>query len=72
MSMKKIFQVGDYVLGRVFQYTQEINAGKLSIKWEGPYQISQVIGKGDYRLQTLDDKEVLQSWNVTHLKRYYF
>ncbi|KAJ9564196.1 hypothetical protein OSB04_000162 [Centaurea solstitialis] len=30
----KIFQVGDYVLRQVFQNTQELNAGKLSIKWE--------------------------------------
>ncbi|KAJ9539491.1 hypothetical protein OSB04_032224 [Centaurea solstitialis] len=29
----KIFQVGDYVLRQVFQNTQELNAGKLSIKW---------------------------------------
>ena len=28
----KIFQVGDYVLRRVFQNMQEVNAGKLSIK----------------------------------------
>jgi hypothetical protein len=68
----KIFQVGDYVLRRVFQITQEVNAGKLSIKWEGPYQISQVMGKGAYRLQTLDGKEVPRSWNATHIKRYYF
>ena len=68
----KIFQVGDYVLRRVFQNTQEVNAGKLSIKWEGPYQISQVMGKGAYRLQTLDGKEVPRSWNATHIKRYYF
>ena len=68
----KIFQVGDYVLRWIFQNTQEVNAEKLSIKWEGPYQISQVIGKGAYRLQTLEGKEVPRSWDVTHLKRYYF
>ncbi|KAJ9551982.1 hypothetical protein OSB04_016027 [Centaurea solstitialis] len=68
----KIFQVGDYVLRHVFQNTQETNAGKLSIKWEGPYRISKVIGNGAYRLMTMDGKEIPRSWNATHLKRYYF
>ena len=68
----KIFQVGDYVLRRVFQNTRELNAGKLSVKWEGPYQISQVIGNGAYKLKTMDDKDIPRSWNATHLKRYYF
>ncbi|KAI3769901.1 hypothetical protein L6452_01015 [Arctium lappa] len=41
----KVFQEGEYVLRRVFQNTQEPNAGKLSTKWEGPYQISSIVGK---------------------------
>ncbi|KAI3746658.1 hypothetical protein L6452_09097 [Arctium lappa] len=65
----KVFQVGDHVLRRVFQNTQEPNAGKLSIKWDCPYRISQVVGKGAYRLQTLDDQEIPCSGNATHLKR---
>ena len=68
----KVFQVGDYVLRRVFQNTQELNAGKLSVKWEGPYRISQVIGNGAYKLKTMDDIDIPRSWNATHLKRYYF
>ncbi|KAJ9536516.1 hypothetical protein OSB04_un000310 [Centaurea solstitialis] len=68
----KIFQVGDYVLRQVFQNTQELNAGKLSIKWEGPYIISKIIGNGAYKLTNIEGKEVPRSWNATHLKRYYF
>ncbi|KAJ9561199.1 hypothetical protein OSB04_006359 [Centaurea solstitialis] len=68
----KIFQVGDYVLQHVFQNTQEPNAGKLSIKWEGPYIISKVIGNGAYRLTTIKGMEIPRSWNAHHLKRYYF
>ncbi|KAJ9564345.1 LOW QUALITY PROTEIN: hypothetical protein OSB04_000311 [Centaurea solstitialis] len=68
----KIFQVGDYVLRHVFQNTQEPNAGKLSIKWEGPYIISKVIGNGAYRLTTTEGMEIPRSWNAHHLKRYYF
>ncbi|KAJ9543856.1 hypothetical protein OSB04_023563 [Centaurea solstitialis] len=68
----KNFQVGDYVLRHVFQNTQEPNAGKLSIKWEGPYIISKVIGNGAYRLTTIEGMEIPRSWNAHHLKRYYF
>ncbi|KAJ9536285.1 hypothetical protein OSB04_un000531 [Centaurea solstitialis] len=65
----KIFQVGDYVLRLVFQNTQELNAGKLSIKWEGPYIISKAIGNGAYRLTTMEGMEIPRSWNAHHLKR---
>ncbi|KAJ9546252.1 hypothetical protein OSB04_025959 [Centaurea solstitialis] len=68
----KVFQVGDYVLRHVFQNTQELNAGKLSIKWEGPYRISKVIGNGAYKLTTLEGKEIPHSWKANHLKRYCF
>ncbi|KAI3719985.1 hypothetical protein L6452_20892 [Arctium lappa] len=64
----KVFQEGDYVLRRVFQNTQEVNAGKLSTKWEGPYQISSIVGKGTYKIQTLDDRDIPRSWNAVHLK----
>ncbi|KAJ9544704.1 hypothetical protein OSB04_024411 [Centaurea solstitialis] len=66
----KIFQVGDYVLRHVFQNTQEQNAGKLSIKWEGPYIISKVVGNGAYRLMTMEGMEIPRSWNAHHLKSY--
>ncbi|KAJ9542340.1 LOW QUALITY PROTEIN: hypothetical protein OSB04_028846 [Centaurea solstitialis] len=68
----KIFQVGDYLLQHVFQNTHEPNAGKLSIKWEGPYVISKVIGNGAYQLTTMEGIEIPRSWNAHHLKRYYF
>ncbi|KAI3678474.1 hypothetical protein L6452_37768 [Arctium lappa] len=68
----KNFQEGNYVLRRVFQNTQEPNAGKLSTKWEGPYQISNVVGKGAYKIQTLDGRDIPRSWNAVHLMRYFF
>ncbi|KAJ9535409.1 hypothetical protein OSB04_un001477 [Centaurea solstitialis] len=68
----KVFQLGDYVLRRVFPNTQESNAGKLSIKWEGPYIITKIVGKGAYKISTIEGIEIPRSWNATHLKRYYF
>ena len=69
---EKVFQEGDCVLRCMFQNTQELNAEKLSTKWEGPYKIFKVVGKGAYKLQTLDDEDIPRSWNATHLKMYYF
>ncbi|KAJ9547969.1 LOW QUALITY PROTEIN: hypothetical protein OSB04_020512 [Centaurea solstitialis] len=68
----KVFQIGDHVLRRVFPNTQESNAGKLSIKWEGPYIITKIVGKGAYKISTIEGNEIPRSWNATHLKRYYF
>ncbi|KAJ9560378.1 hypothetical protein OSB04_005538 [Centaurea solstitialis] len=68
----KVFQLGDHVLRRVFPNTQESNAGKLSIKWEGPYIITKIVGKGAYKISTIEGNEIPRSWNATHLKRYYF
>lgn len=42
----KVFQVGDWVLRKVFQNTRDPNDGKLDPAWEGPYQISKVLGQG--------------------------
>ncbi|KAJ9542724.1 hypothetical protein OSB04_029230, partial [Centaurea solstitialis] len=64
----KVFQVGDHVLRRVFLNTQESNAGKLSIKWEGPYIITKIMGKGAYKISTIEGNEIPRSWNATHLK----
>ncbi|KAJ9542676.1 hypothetical protein OSB04_029182 [Centaurea solstitialis] len=65
----KIFQVGDYVLRHVFQNTQEPNAGKLSIKWEGPYVISKVVGNGAYELTTMEG--IARLSQVSHDYRKY-
>ncbi|KAJ9545572.1 hypothetical protein OSB04_025279, partial [Centaurea solstitialis] len=64
----KVFQVGDHVLRRVFPNTQESNAGKLSIKWEGPYIITKIVGNGAYKISTIEGNEIPRSWNATHLK----
>ena len=44
---------------------------KLSPTWEGPYRVSEVLGKGAYKLKDLRDKDVPQVWNAFHLKKYY-
>ena len=65
------FKLGDLVLRRVFQNTQEMNSGKLGNNWEGPYKVTAIVKNGVYRLETLDEVEVPRSWNAFHLKKYY-
>ncbi|XP_075095176.1 uncharacterized protein LOC142173479 [Nicotiana tabacum] len=67
----RYLKVGDLVLRKVTQNTQELNAGKLGPMWEGPYRISAITGKGSYGLENQNGDKLPSNWNVTHLKRYY-
>ena len=68
----KTFQLGDWVLRKAFQNTKNPADGKLAPPWEGPYEITQVIGNGAYRLTDQQGNPVPRSWNATHLRKYYF
>uniref|UniRef100_A0A803N6I0 Integrase catalytic domain-containing protein n=1 Tax=Chenopodium quinoa TaxID=63459 RepID=A0A803N6I0_CHEQI len=68
----KTFQLGDWVLRRAFQNTMNPADGKLAPPREGPYEITQVIGNGAYRLTDQQGNPVPRSWNANHLKKYYF
>src|SRR5438045_9578891 len=46
-------------------------SGKLAPKWKGPYYIHEEIGKGAYKLRTLDGKVLKTSHNVKHIKKYF-
>ena len=50
---KRKFKVGDTVLKQVFQNTKEAGAGALGYSLEGPYQITEVLRSGAYRLADL-------------------
>ena len=64
--------VGDLVLRKVLGTTKNPAWGKLGLNWEGPYQITLVVGIGAYYLEDLDEKTILHPWNVNNLKRYYY
>ncbi|KAL0458671.1 UNVERIFIED_CONTAM: hypothetical protein Slati_0494300 [Sesamum latifolium] len=61
------FQVGDLVLQRV----DALKPGKLDPTWEGPYKVTNVIGRGAYRLEDLEGRLLPRPWNVHNLKKYY-
>nr|AAK26119.1 putative gag-pol precursor [Oryza sativa Japonica Group] len=60
--------VDDLVLRRV-----QTRAGlsKLSPMWEGPYRVIGVPRPGSVRLATGDGTELLNPWNIEHLRRFY-
>ncbi|XP_024015836.1 uncharacterized protein LOC112089095 [Eutrema salsugineum] len=66
------FDEGDLVLRKVFQNTEELNAGKLGTNWEGPYQIMRIVKPRVYELMQLDGTPIPRSWNSANLKRYYY
>ena len=69
----KNFEVGDMVLQE--NISNAIAKGELKGKfepnWVGPYIITEVFGRGAYRLSTLDGEILKNPINVRHLKRYY-
>jgi len=46
------------------------NDGKFSANWEGPFRVTEVAGKGAYRLECLSGQAVPRTWNAAHLKFY--
>ena len=67
----KVFEEGDLVLRNCRASRPVGEHRKLSPTWEGPYLISSVVEKGAYRLQTLEGKEIANTWNAQHLRKYY-
>jgi len=45
--------------------------GKFSANWDSPYRIREDVGGGAYRLEQLSREEILNTWNVSHLKFYF-
>ncbi|KAJ0928681.1 hypothetical protein HanRHA438_Chr04g0196751 [Helianthus annuus] len=64
------FNPGDYVL-RDNEASNAEKPGKLAPKWEGPYIIDAVFGKGAYKLRTINNKEVPRTWNAQQLRKCY-
>ncbi|GJR02480.1 hypothetical protein Tco_0525464 [Tanacetum coccineum] len=45
--------------------------GKLGPKWEGPYEVTEALGKGAYKLRDRNGKLLPRTWNVRNLKKCY-
>nr|GEU60163.1 hypothetical protein [Tanacetum cinerariifolium] len=47
------------------------DGGKLEPKWEGPYEITEALGKGAYKLRDRNGNTLPRTWNVCNLKKCY-
>ncbi|GJZ82633.1 reverse transcriptase domain-containing protein [Tanacetum coccineum] len=47
------------------------DGGKLGQKWEGPYEITEALGDGAYKLKSVDGTVLPRTWNIANLKKCY-
>ncbi|GJR55331.1 reverse transcriptase domain-containing protein [Tanacetum coccineum] len=62
------FRRGDLV----YQNNEAIHAeegGKIGPKWEGPYEVTEALGKGAYKLRDRKGNVLPRTWNVRNLKK---
>nr|GFA59379.1 reverse transcriptase domain-containing protein [Tanacetum cinerariifolium] len=64
------FKLGDFVY-RSNDASHAVAGGKLGPKWEGPYEVTDALGNGAYKLRSMDGTMLPRTWNVTNLKRCY-
>ena len=62
-----LIAAGDWVMRRI-----PIPQAKLQPNWEGPSEITEVVGNGAYRLKEIHNgKPIPRTWNALYLKKYY-
>nr|GEY65172.1 reverse transcriptase domain-containing protein [Tanacetum cinerariifolium] len=64
------FKPGDFVY-HSNDASHAVAGGKLGPKWEGPYEVTDALGNGAYKLRSTDGTMLPRTWNVTNLKRCY-
>jgi len=62
------FQIVDLVMRKAHPYHLE---NKLSPKWTGPFRVTEVLGNGAYKLETLEGGAIPRTWNAAILKFYF-
>ncbi|GKB97400.1 hypothetical protein Tco_0983537 [Tanacetum coccineum] len=62
------FKPGDLVY-RSNEASRVEDTGKLGPKWEGPYEVTEALRKGSYKLKDRNGKEVPRTWNEGFIYR---
>nr|GEU64200.1 reverse transcriptase domain-containing protein [Tanacetum cinerariifolium] len=57
------FQPGDFVY-RSNDASHAVAGGKLGPKWEGPYEVTDALGNGAYKLRSIDGTMLPRTWNA--------
>ncbi|XP_057734624.1 uncharacterized protein LOC130950087 [Arachis stenosperma] len=69
--LRREFEPNDLVLRRNNIGLPTPGEGKLTKNWEGSYRVKEVIGKGAFKLERLNGKEIPRTWNASNLRRFY-
>nr|GEY25925.1 reverse transcriptase domain-containing protein [Tanacetum cinerariifolium] len=64
------FKPGDFVY-RNNDASHAVAGEKLGPKWEGPYEVTEALGNGAYKLRSMDGTILPRTWNIANLKRCY-
>ncbi|GJR41633.1 reverse transcriptase domain-containing protein [Tanacetum coccineum] len=64
------FRPGDFVY-RSNDASHAAAGGKLGPKWEGPYEVTEALGDGAYKLRTMAGADLPRTWNIANLKKCY-
>ena len=64
------FKPGDLVY-RNNDASHAESLGKLGPRWEGPYEVTEALGKGAYKIKGKDGKQLPRTWNIRNLKKCY-
>ncbi|GKC72182.1 reverse transcriptase domain-containing protein [Tanacetum coccineum] len=62
------FRPGDFVY-RSNDASHAVDGGKLGLKWEGPYEVTEALGDGAYKLRSTDGTVLPRTWNIANLKK---
>ncbi|GKD08558.1 hypothetical protein Tco_1359088 [Tanacetum coccineum] len=63
------FKAGDLIYRSNASHTEY--GGKLGSKWEGPYEVTEALGKGAYKLRDRNGKLFPRTWKVRNPKKCY-
>ena len=65
------FLPGDLVCRKLEAARPSKARGALAPKWEDSVRVSQVLGNGAYKLETLDGEPIPLTWNANNLCKFY-
>ncbi|GJZ46600.1 reverse transcriptase domain-containing protein [Tanacetum coccineum] len=64
------FRPRDFVY-RSNDASHAVDGGKLGPKWEGPYEVTEALRGGAYRLRSMDGTVLPRTWNISNLKKCF-
>ncbi|GJV90328.1 reverse transcriptase domain-containing protein [Tanacetum coccineum] len=64
------FRPGDFVY-RSNDASHAVGGGKLGLKWEGPYEVTEALGDRAYKLRSTEGTILPRTWNIANLKKCY-